>query len=79
MEKVLHLTEEDLDLPKTQPQILASMVIKMFDGKTPVRTLQVAKATGRSYDTVKTHLHRAGRLGLLRCVLGKGWLPPEAA
>ncbi len=40
-----------------------------------VRTKDVAEKLGRNYGTVKTHLHRAGRLGLLECVPRTGWLP----
>ncbi len=35
----------------------------------------VSETLGRNYGTIKTHLHRAGRLGLLECVPRRGWLP----
>ena len=79
MHNLIKFTVADLDLPKTQPEILAAKAIEMYDGKKPVQTLEVAKATGKHYHTVKTHLHRAGRLGLLKCVPRKGWLPPSNA
>jgi Mn-dependent DtxR family transcriptional regulator len=68
-----------LNLPKTRPQMMAELVTEMFDGKNPVRTLDVAARLGRHYHTVKTQLHLAGKRGLLRCVPRKGWLPPAAA
>ena len=48
----------------------------MFDGVNPVRTKDVAERLGRNYHTVKTHLHLAGKQGLLERVDRKGWLPP---
>lgn len=79
MQNVLEFTEADLDLPRTQPEILAEVALAMFDGTSPVRISDVAEATGGNYGTVKTHLHRAARLGLLKHVPRKGWLPPDAA
>ena len=72
---MLEFTEADLDRPLTEPEKMAETVREMLDGKTPVRTKDVAVKLGRNYGTVKTHLHRAGRLGLLECVPRKGWLP----
>ncbi|MFV1966619.1 MAG: hypothetical protein ACC628_14435 [Pirellulaceae bacterium] len=77
MHNLIEFTIADLNLPKTQPEILAARVLEMYDGKNPVQTLEVAKATGKNYGTMKTHLHRAARLGLLKCVPRKGWLPPN--
>lgn len=48
----------------------------MFDGETPVRTMDVATTLGRNDWTVKTHLHRAGKIGLLVRVSRRGWLAP---
>lgn len=79
MHNVIEFTEADLDLPKSEPEQFAATVLSMFDGQNPVRTLDVATAVGRNYGTVKTHLHRAARLGLLKRVNRKGWLPPDAA
>ena len=76
MRNVLEFTAADLDLPKTRPQELAAKVLEMFDGTNPVRTIDVARVLGRDYGTVKTQLHVARRAGLLKCMLGKGWLPP---
>jgi hypothetical protein len=75
MHNVIEFTEEDLERPQSEPEKMAAKVRELFDGKTPVRTLDVAAAIGRNYGTVKTHLHRAGRLGLLKRVSRKGWLP----
>ena len=75
---VIEFTEADLDLPKTQPEQLAEVVCEMFDGKNPVRTLEVAERLGRNYGTIKTHLHRARKLGLLKWLNRRGWLPPDA-
>ncbi|MCD0462768.1 helix-turn-helix domain-containing protein [Roseiconus lacunae] len=71
---VLEFTEADLDRPPSEPEKMAETVRKMFDGETPVRTKDVAAKLERNYGTVKTHLHRAGRMGLLECVPRKGWL-----
>ncbi|QEF97895.1 hypothetical protein Mal15_19410 [Stieleria maiorica] len=73
---VLEFTEADLDRPLTEPEKVASTMREMFDGKTPVRTKDFADRLGRNYGTV--HLHRAARLGLLKCVPRKGWLPTAA-
>ncbi len=78
MPYVLEFTEADLDRPLTEPEKVAGTVREMFDGETPVRTKDVADRLGRNYGTVKTHLHRAGRVGLLECVPRKGWLPATA-
>ena len=78
MRNYIEFTEDDFDLPPSEPEKMAAKVIEMFDGQRPVRTLDVASATGRPYETVKTHLHRAGKRGLLKCVPRKGWLPPDA-
>jgi hypothetical protein len=75
MPYVLEFTEADLDRPPSEPEKVAGTVCEMFDGETPVRTKHVADRLGRNYGTVKTHLHRAGQLGLLECVPRKGWLP----
>ena len=75
----VEFTEDDLERPLSEPEKMAAQVSEMFDGKTPVRTLDVATALGRNYGTVKTHLHRAGERGLSKCVPRKGWVPPEAA
>lgn len=74
MQWVLEFTEADLDRPLTEPEKVAATVREMFDGETPVRTMDVAERLGRNYGTVKTHLHRAGKLGLLVQVPRKGWL-----
>ena len=78
MPYVLEFTEADLDRPPTEPEKVAGTVREMFDGETPVRTKDVADRLGRNYGTVKTHLHRAGRLGLLQCGPRKGLLPATA-
>ncbi len=78
MPYVLEFTEADLDRPLTEPEKVAETVREMFDGEMPVRTKDVADLLGRNYGTIKTHLHRAGRLGLLECVPRKGWLPATA-
>ncbi|TWT78794.1 hypothetical protein CA13_01910 [Planctomycetes bacterium CA13] len=65
--------------PLTEPEKMAVTVREMFGGKRLVRTLEVAASLGRNYGTVKTHLHRAGQLGLLICVPRKGWLPAKIA
>lgn len=75
MRYVLDFTEADLDRSLSEPEKVAATVRKMFDGETPVRTKDVADQLGRNYGTVKTHLHRAGLLGLLECLPRKGWLP----
>lgn len=76
MQYLLEFTEADLDRPATEPEKMAETVRAMFDGETPVRTMDVAQRLGRNYGTVKTHLHRAGKLGLLVQVPRKGWLVP---
>ncbi|GAA4446045.1 hypothetical protein [Novipirellula rosea] len=77
MRYVLEFTEADLDRPPSEPEKVAATVREMFDGETPVRTMDVAEKLGRNYGTVKTHLHRAGQQNLLQCVPRKGWLPTE--
>ena len=71
---VVEFTEADLEWRKTLAEQLAELVWKMFDGKNPVRTKDVAERLGRNYGTVKTHLHLAGKQGLLKRVDQKGWL-----
>lgn len=78
MPYLLEFTEADLDRPLTEPEKVAETVREMFDGQTPVRTNDVADRLARNYGTVKTHLHRAGKLGLLVQVPRKGWLLPTA-
>jgi len=75
MQYLLEFTEADLDRPLTEPEKVAATVREMFEGGTPVRTMDVAEKLDRNYGTVKTHLHRAGQLGLLDCVPRRGWLP----
>jgi len=72
---VIEFTEADLGLRKTLPEQYAELVCEIFDGKNPVRTKEVADRLGRHYHTVKTHLHLAGKRGLLKRVDRKGWLP----
>jgi DNA-directed RNA polymerase specialized sigma24 family protein len=47
----------------------------MFDGRHPVRTKEVAERLSRNYGTVKTHLHLAGKQGLLKRMDRRGRLP----
>jgi len=75
MQYLLEFTDADLDRALTEPEKVTATVREMFDGETPVRTMDVAERLGRNYGTIKTHLHRAGRLGLLDRVPRKGWLP----
>lgn len=75
MPYLLEFTDADLDRPLTEPEKMAETVQAMFDGETPVRTMDVAERLHRNYGTVKTHLHRAGQLGLLDCVPRRGWRP----
>lgn len=72
---MVEFTEADLERRKTLAEQLAEFVCEMFDGVNPVRTKDVAERLGRNYGTVKTHLHLAGKQGLLRRVDRKGWLP----
>ncbi|TWU04927.1 helix-turn-helix domain-containing protein [Stieleria varia] len=76
MPYLLEFTEADLDRPLTEPEKMAETVRAMFDGKKQVRTMDVAERLGRNYGTVKTNLHRAGKLGLLVQVPRRGWLLP---
>lgn len=47
----------------------------MFDGTSPVRTIDLAEHLSRNYGTVKTHLHLAGKQALLKRVDRRGrWL-----
>ncbi len=48
--------------------------VATFDGRNPVRTKDVADQLGRDYGTVMTHLHLAGKRGLLKRVNRKGCL-----
>lgn len=75
MQYLLEFTDADLQRPLTEPEKMAETVRAMFDGGTPVRTMDVAEKLDRNYGTVKTHLYRAGQLNLLQCVPRKGWLP----
>ncbi|TWT79465.1 hypothetical protein CA13_08660 [Planctomycetes bacterium CA13] len=77
MKYVLEFTDADLDRPLTEPEKMAEVVREMFDGERPVRTKDVAEKRRRDYVTIKTHLHRAGRLGLLINVPRKGWKVPQ--
>ncbi|QDV58713.1 hypothetical protein [Rosistilla oblonga] len=79
MPYLLEFTDADLVRPLTEPEKAAETVRAMFDGETPVRTKDVATTLGRNYGTVKTHLHRAGQLGLLVNVPRRGWLVPATA
>lgn len=72
---MVEFTEADLERRKTLAEQLAELVCEMFDGVNPVRTKDVAERLGRNYHTVKTHLHLAGKRGLLKRVDRKGWLP----
>lgn len=62
---VLEFTDTDLDRPPSEPEKIAGTVREMFDGKTPVRTRDVAGKLGRNFGAVNTHLRRAVRLGCL--------------
>lgn len=61
----------------TQPEVVAAKVRKMYDGKTPVRIIDVARALAMNYGTCKTHLHRAAMMNLLKLVLRKGFVPSD--
>jgi hypothetical protein len=74
-QKMLEFTEADFERPLTRYEELAAKVEELFDGKNPVRNIDVSKAMGRDYGTVKTQLHIACKRGLLTAVPRKGWLP----
>ncbi|HMO13607.1 MAG TPA: hypothetical protein PKD64_04415 [Pirellulaceae bacterium] len=56
---MLKFTEADFARPLTRNEVLAAKVEEMFDGKNPVRTIEVSKIMGRDYGTVKSQLHIA--------------------
>ena len=60
MRYLLEFTEADLDRALSEPEKVAVTVREMFDGKTPVRTIDVAERLGRNYGTVKTHQDNVG-------------------
>lgn len=77
MRNSLEFTEADLPRELTQPEVVAAKVREMFDGKTPVRIADVARALDMNYGTCKTHLHRAATMNLLTLVMRKGFLPSK--
>lgn len=77
MPYLLEFTEADLDRPLTVPEKITETVWELFDGKTPVRTKDAADRLARNYGTVKTHLHRAGKLGLVLHVVQRLKLHPN--
>ena len=77
MRNSLEFTEADLPRELTQPEVVAAKVREMFDGKTPVRIIDVARALEMNYGTCKTHLHRAALMNLLKLVLRKGFIPSD--
>ena len=77
MSNLLEFTEDDLPRELTQPEVVAAHVREVFDGETPVRIVDVARDLGMDYGTCKTHLHRAAKMGLLKLVMRKGFLPVD--
>ncbi|MGB7328610.1 MAG: hypothetical protein WBD31_27280 [Rubripirellula sp.] len=53
---------------------MAEKARAMFDGETPVRTMDVAERLGRNYGTVKTHLHGPENSDCwFKCLARVGW------
>ena len=52
MQYLLEFTEADLERPFSEPEKLAETVRVMFDGETPVRTMDVAERLQRNYGTL---------------------------
>ena len=77
MSNLLEFTEDDLPRELLQPEVVAAYVRQVFDGKTPVRIMDVARDLEMDYGTCKTHLHKAAKKGLLKLVLRKGFLPVD--
>ena len=69
----LEFTEADLPRELTQPEVVAAKVREMFDGQTPVKIADVARALEMNYGTCKTHLHRAATMNLLTLTMRKGF------
>ncbi len=59
------------------PKWVAVTVREMFDGETPVKIADVARALEMNYGTCKTHLHRTAQMGLLTLVMRKEFLPTD--
>lgn len=77
MRNSLEFTEDDLPRELTQPEVVAAKVREMFDGETPVKIADVARALEMNYGTCKTHLHRAAMMNMLTLVMRKGFLPAK--
>jgi hypothetical protein len=67
-------TTDDPDVPSETHLIAAASVRALFDGRTPVKTLRVARAMCRSEEQALVDLRHAEQAGLVvRC--GVAWLP----
>jgi hypothetical protein len=73
---MLIYTNDDPDLPSETHRIAAARVRAIFDGRTPVKTLRIARAMCRSEEQALVDLRRAERAGLIvRC--GEAWVPVQ--
>ena len=77
MSNLLEFTEDNLPRELLQSEVVAAHVRQVFDGKTPVRIMDVARDLDMHYGTCKTHLHRAAKMGLLKLVMRKGFVPAD--
>lgn len=58
-----------------QPEVVAAHVRQVFDGNTPIRIMVVARDLEIDYGTCKTHLYRAAKMGMLKLMTRKGFVP----
>jgi len=68
-------TEADLNFPVPNVERLVARLRTLFDGERPVTTKAIALAVGGDAPAIEAVLQRAERNGLVKQVIGQGWVP----
>jgi len=67
--------EADLNFPVPNVERLVAQLRTLFDGEKPVTTKAIALAVGGDVPAIEGVLQRAERNGLVKQVIGQGWVP----
>ena len=67
--------EADLDFPVPNANRVVAQLRTLFDGEKPVTTRDVTLSIGCDVLAVEAVLRRAANNGLVKQVIGQGWVP----
>jgi len=67
--------EADLNFPVPNVERLVAQLRTLFAGEKPVPTKAIALAVGGDVPAIEGVLQRAERNGLVKQVIGQGWVP----